>query len=154
MERLRDKEAELINDLVMINTDRIESFAKAVEGLDTDKDADAIAILEKLGQQSQQFKSQLAPFADQQHAGAVEGSSQSQGALYQLWTRQYREIDREGRKGILIACNEKEEVFEKVYGNVLDSVSQIDEKIVQMIKSQLEVQRQAHQVLKEIALRQ
>jgi len=149
MKTLSDKDAELIHDLIMINNDRIESYTQMITALNSEKDANLISLLEKLGQQSQQFKSQLAPFIDQ--ASDNKGGSHTlRGKLYTKWTEQQIRMYNEGRESVLLACRKEEELVESVYTEVLNNVEGIDEKIVEMIQSQLKIQRVAREDLEDL----
>lgn len=146
MKTLSDKDAELINNLIMINNDRIANYTQMITALDSDADTDLISLLEKLGQQSQQFKSQLAPFADQDKDQKAS-SHKLQGKLYATWTAQQVQVHNKGRESILLACRNEEKLVESVYTEVLNNIEGVDEKIVEMIQSQLKVQRIARQAL-------
>lgn len=146
MKTLSDKDAELINELIMINNDRINNYTQMIATLDSEADADLISLLEKLGQQSQQFKSQLAPFADQDKDQKAS-PERLQSKLYSAWTAQQVQPNNEGRESVLQACRKEEKLVESVYTEVLNNIAGIDEKIVEMIKSQLKIQRIARQAL-------
>lgn len=143
METLTTEQSELLNDLIAINNDRIEGYAKAIGLVDAEQDVDLISLFERLGQQSQQFKAQLTPLVASD-GGKPAASDRAMGKLYRMWMDSRISIAGDDRKSILASCEKGEDVFKKVYFDVWKEAQHLEETIKAMIKSQGEVQAQAH----------
>jgi uncharacterized protein (TIGR02284 family) len=143
MGNLNDKDTALLKDLIAINNDRIAGYAKAIDLVDAENDVDIISLFEKLGQQSQQFKAALTPLLVREGEQPAETNS-SMGKLYRLWMDVRVSIAGEDRYSVLQSCEKGEAVFEKIYTDVWQAAKDMPEEISAMIKSQLEVQKNAH----------
>ncbi|KGE15876.1 PA2169 family four-helix-bundle protein [Sphingobacterium deserti] len=140
MGALSDKNIELLNDLIAINNDRIEGYAKAIDLVDKEKDIDIISLFEKIGQQSQQFKAALTPLLVREGERPTE-THNTMGELYRMWMDTRIGIAGDDRYSILAACEKAEAVFEKIYVDIWRGATDMPEKLVDMIKSQSEVQK-------------
>ncbi|TYP97294.1 uncharacterized protein (TIGR02284 family) [Sphingobacterium allocomposti] len=149
MENTAEKNATLLNDLIEINNDRIEGYTKAIELVDATSDADIIALFERFRQQSQQFKNELTPLVIKEGEEPTE-STRLTGKLYRLWMDVKINIQGHDRKSILASCEKGEDVFKKVYQDVLEDIDEIDERILAVIESQAEVQLLAHNEVKAL----
>ncbi|HLS96853.1 MAG TPA: PA2169 family four-helix-bundle protein [Sphingobacterium sp.] len=149
MENTAEKNATLLNDLIEINNDRIEGYTKAIELVDATSDADIIALFERFRQQSQQFKNELTPLVIKEGEEPTE-STRLTGKLYRLWMDVKINIQGHDRKSILASCEKGEDVFKKVYQDVLEDIDEIDERILTVIESQAEVQLLAHNEVKAL----
>ncbi|WDF67704.1 PA2169 family four-helix-bundle protein [Sphingobacterium oryzagri] len=149
METLAKKDAALINDLIAINKDRIAGYNKAIALLDTTQDSDIIALFEKIAQQSQQFKTQLSTFADPRNDSATDEKS-AMGNLYRMWMEIKINITGNDRETVLASCEKGENVFTKLYADVLHEAANLDESIQAIIKSQAESQAHVHASIKEL----
>jgi len=139
----------LLNDRIEINNDRIEGYTKAIELVDATSDADIIALFERFRQQSQQFKNELTPLVIKEGEEPTE-STRLTGKLYRLWMDVKINIQGHDRKSILASCEKGEDVFKKVYQDVLEDIDEIDERILAVIESQAEVQLLAHNEVKAL----
>lgn len=149
METLANKETALLNDLIEINNDRIAGYAKAIALVDSTQDTDIISLFEKIGQQSQQFKTELTAFVQPRKEDAVERKS-AMGNLYRMWMEIKITIAGNDRKSILASCEKGEDVFKRVYADVFKDATDMDENIRSIIKSQAELQQQIHDLLKAL----
>ncbi|MFD1771054.1 ferritin-like domain-containing protein [Sphingobacterium suaedae] len=149
MENTAEKNATLLNDLIEINNDRIEGYTKAIELVDATTDADIIALFERFRQQSQQFKTELTPLVIKEGEQPTDNTRLT-GKLYRLWMDVKVNIEGHDRKSILASCEKGEDVFKKVYEDVIQDIDVIDERILAVIQSQAKVQLQAHNEIKSL----
>lgn len=149
METLTTAETALLNDLVEINNDRIAGYANAIALVDATRDTDIISLFEKIGQQSQQFKAQLTPFAEPQ-TGKPVANQRAMGRLYNRWMDIKITIAGSDRQSVLSSCEKGEDVFRKIYADIYKDSVGMDEKIRSMIKSQGELQLEIHQLVKQL----
>ncbi len=74
---------ETLNDLVMINNDRIASYEKAIEALNS-LDIDLKAVFEQMVNQSKMYIEDLKKIIEQT-GGIVEEGTTSAGKIYRAW---------------------------------------------------------------------
>lgn len=143
MGTLSDKNIGLLNDLIAINNDRIEEYALAIDLLNTNRDLDIISLFEKIGQQSQQFKAALTPLLVREDERPTN-TNNTKGEHYHMWKDTRIVITGNDRSSILASCEKAEAVFEKIYTNIWQEATDLPEQLLGMIKSQSEVQKDAH----------
>ncbi len=112
MEELR-KTAEVLNDLIKINNDRIVGYQKAIAELPV-ADVDLKALFSGLIEQSERLKSEL-----QQHIGAwedkVDEETTTAGKIYRAWMDVKQTFAVNDRKAILESCEYGEDAAQKAY---------------------------------------
>ncbi len=149
MDTTIEKNTELLNDLIEVNNDRIEGYAKAIDLIDASKDADIISLFERFRQQSRQFKSALAPLITREGGTPTEGT-RTMGKLYRMWMDIKINITGHDRKSILESCEKGEDIFKNVYDKVWENIDEIDPQILSIVKSQADQQLQAHNEIKAL----
>lgn len=112
MEDLR-KTAEVLNDLIKINNDRIAGYEKAIAELSV-ADVDLKALFSGLIEQSEKLKAEL-----QQHISAWENSAEEQttmaGKIYRTWMDIKQTFAVDDRKAVLESCEYGEDAAQKAY---------------------------------------
>ncbi|MGK6351480.1 PA2169 family four-helix-bundle protein [Parapedobacter sp. DT-150] len=112
MEDLR-KTAEVLNDLIRINNDRIAGYEKAIAELPV-ADVDLKALFSSLIEQSQRLKTEL-----QQHIGAwenkVDDETSTSGKIYRAWMDVRKTFAIDDRKAVLESCEYGEDAAQKAY---------------------------------------
>lgn len=112
MEDLR-KTAEVLNDLIKINNDRIAGYEKAIAELPV-ADVDLKALFASLAEQSERLKQEL-----QQHIGAWEGKAEEEtttaGKIYRVWMDVKQTLAVDDRKAVLESCEYGEDAAQKAY---------------------------------------
>tara|TARA_R110002020_G_scaffold457926_2_gene675024 strand:- start:447 stop:902 length:456 start_codon:yes stop_codon:yes gene_type:complete len=105
--------AEILNDLVQINNDRIEGYQKAIENL-KNEDSDLKPLFVSLIGESQQYKLSLSNELNLLNADTEEGATTS-GALYRAWMDVKAVFTGHDRKSILENCEFGEDAAQKAY---------------------------------------
>ena len=105
--------AEILNDLVQINNDRIEGYQNALENL-KNEDSDLKPLFVSLIGESQQYKLSLSNELNLLNADTEEGSTTS-GALYRAWMDVKAVFTGHDRKSILENCEFGEDAAQKAY---------------------------------------
>jgi len=112
MEDLK-KTAEVLNDLIKINNDRIAGYEKAISELPV-ADVDLKALFGNLIEQSERLKQEL-----QQHIGAWEDKIDEQtttaGKIYRVWMDVKQALAMDDRRAVLESCEYGEDAAQKAY---------------------------------------
>ncbi|WP_353184675.1 PA2169 family four-helix-bundle protein [Parapedobacter lycopersici] len=112
MEDLK-KTAEVLNDLIKINNDRIEGYQRAITEL-PEINADLKGLFTRFVEQSEGLKAEL-----QQHISAWDGKVDTQttvsGKIYRAWMDIKAALASDDRKAILESCEYGEDAAQKAY---------------------------------------
>lgn len=118
MEKSREV-TEVLNDLVMINNDRIAGYQRAIKELKSE-DGDLKRLFDQMIIESQQIKSDLANEIQVLH-GDVEKGSSEMGKIYRAWMDVKAVFTGESRHSILANCEEGEDAVQKAYKKALET---------------------------------
>ncbi len=110
---------EVLNDLVMINNDRIEGYEKAVKELKPD-DQDLRSLFDHMIIESHQIKSDLVQELQVLH-GDVENGTTEMGKIYRGWMSLKAIFSGESRHAILSNCEYGEDSAQKAYDKALET---------------------------------
>lgn len=112
MEDLK-KTAEVLNDLIKINNDRIAGYERAIGEL-PEINADLKGLFSRFVEQSQGLKSEL-----QQHISAwdekIDTQTTMSGKVYRVWMDIKSTLAGDDRKAILESCEYGEDAAQKAY---------------------------------------
>lgn len=143
----RNASAEVLNDLIEINNDRIAGYQKAIDEL-KDEDADLKSVFLKMVGESQQLKSALVNEVKSAGLEPEEGTTAS-GKIYRAWMDVKALFTGADRKTILNNCETGEDAAQKAYKMALES----DELMAQhrnLIQEQKTTLRQSHDEIKRM----
>jgi uncharacterized protein (TIGR02284 family) len=118
MEKSREV-TEVLNDLVMINNDRIAGYTRAIRELKPG-DGDLKLLFDRMIIESQQIKSDLANEIQVLH-GDVEKGSSEMGKIYRAWMDMKAVFTGENRHTILSNCEEGEDAVQRAYKKALET---------------------------------
>lgn len=149
MENQNIKNAEVLNDLIEINNDRIQGYMKAIEHLDPVEDSDLGSLFEKNVQQSQQFKSELMLHVIREGKQPTDSTFIS-GKLFRMWIDIKTLLVGEDRKSILAFCESGEDAFKKVYACAWKESTNLPTNVLAIIRSQADLQIDAHDKIKAL----
>ena len=110
---------EVLNDLVMINNDRITGYQRAIKELKPD-DEDLKSLFDQMIVESQQIKSDLAHEIQVLH-GDVETGSTEMGKIYRAWMDVKAVFTGESRHTILSNCEAGEDAAQRAYKKALET---------------------------------
>jgi uncharacterized protein (TIGR02284 family) len=114
----RTANAEILNDLIQINNDRIVGYEKAIEELKSE-DADLKSLFVKMIGESHQYKMALATEVQALGEDAEEGTTNS-GKIYRAWMDVKAVFTGHDRKTILNNCEFGEDAAQKAYKMALE----------------------------------
>ena len=146
MEQMK-KTAEVLNDLIKINNDRIAGYEKAIAELPA-ADVDLKALFGGLVEQSQMLKDEL-----QQHISAwedrVEDETTASGKIYRAWMDVKQAFAVDDRKAVLESCEYGEDAAQKAYrdAEAMEDISTAAKALISSQKTQL---RASHDQIKQL----
>lgn len=112
----------ILNDLVLINNDRIEGYEKALEELksgDHSQDLDLNMLFQRMIDQSREFRNDLGREVQVLGEDMAEGTMTS-GKLYRAWMDVKALFTGQDRKAILSSCEGGEDAAQKAYESALE----------------------------------
>lgn len=115
----RNASAEVLNDLVEINNDRIVGYQKAIDEL-KDEDADLKSVFLKMVDESQQLKTALVSEVKSAGVEPEEGTTAS-GKIYRAWMDVKAMFTGGDRKTVLDNCENGEDAAQRAYKMALES---------------------------------
>lgn len=141
------KLAEVLNDLILINNDRIEGYEKALS--ETDKiDLDLKGIFTKMVSQSRENVGQLNTLVAQLGETPETGTTNS-GKIYRVWMDVKSAFSSKERESILELCEGGEDAAQKAYREALASDAQMSTDVRQVITSQQASLKTSHDLIKK-----
>lgn len=132
-----EKQAETLNDLVLINNDRAEGYQKAVDQLRIE-DADLRPVFQKRVDQSRQFHSELVNQVARLGQDVEEGTKAS-GKIYRAWMDVKAFFSGGDRKTILDSCETGEDAAVRAYNEALECENLTPEQRALVIRQHAEV---------------
>lgn len=142
-----EKLAEVLNDLIAINNDRVEGYEKAAKETDN-IDVDLQAVFHKMADESRKYKSELT--AEVRRLGAEpETGTTGLGKIYRTWMDIKTAITGKDRQSVLNSCEYGEDAAQKAYREALASDAEIDADTRQLITSQQASLKESHDLIKK-----
>ncbi len=114
-----DNQARLLNDLILINNDRVVGYQKAMEEL-KNEDSDLKLLFQEKVNQSNEFKSDLSQKI-LQTGHEVETGTTNAGKIYRVWMDVKAFFGGSDRKIVLDNCEDGEDAALAAYNDALTS---------------------------------
>ena len=147
MENINEALADVLNDLVRINNDRIAGYERAI-GEAKDLDVDLKAMFEGMIRESQGYKEELI-----EHIGRIGGHAATDttisGKIYRAWMDVKATFTGNSRKAILENCEFGEDAWRRAYEAALGSDAEMDAAVRQLITDQYNAQQSSHDLIKK-----
>jgi uncharacterized protein (TIGR02284 family) len=141
------KLAEVLNDLIQINNDRIEGYQKAINEAD-DVDVDLKAMFTKMENDSRDHVRELSSVVEDLGETPTDGTTVS-GKVYRAWMDVKTAFSSKERQSILELCEFGEDAAQKAYNDALASDADMSTDVRKLITSQQQSLRTAHGVIKK-----
>ena len=138
---------EVLNDLVMINNDRISGYERAIKELKQD-DSDLKSLFDEMIIESQKIKSDLAHEIQVLH-GDVEQGSTEMGKIYRAWMDVKAIFTGENRQAVLSNCEAGEDASQKAYKKALET-ERLPGFLRDLLTRQQETLRQSHDEIRDL----
>lgn len=142
---IENNTAEVLNDLILINNDRIAGYTKAIEQLEP-TDADLMNLFTGFISQSEELKSELQNEVSLLGRDVEEGTTTS-GKIYRTWMDVKAAFAGDDRKVTLENCEFGEDAAQKAY-RTAESTEGILPNIKALITSQKMELRLSHDKVK------
>jgi uncharacterized protein (TIGR02284 family) len=147
MNNNNNKSAEILNDLVLINNDRIEGYENAIENL-KDGDQDLKTLFVSMIGESQKCKMALSTELNVLKADTEEGTTNS-GKLYRAWMDVKAVFTGHDRKGVLENCEGGEDAAQKAYKDAAGD-HDLSAHLKQLVLEQKATLKQSHDKIKQL----
>lgn len=138
---------ETLNDLVMINNDRITGYEKAADQT-KDIDVDLQAIFKKMEGESRDYVNELNKKI-QQLGGQPASDTTVSGKIYRVWMDVKNVFTGADRESILESCEFGEDAAQKAYNDALHTDAELDADTRQLIMDQKDSLKNSHDIIKK-----
>ena len=138
---------EVLNDLVMVNNDRISGYQRAIKELKED-DSDLKLLFDQMIVESQQIKSDLAHEIQVLH-GDVEQGSTGMGKIYRAWMDVKAVFTGESRHAVLSNCEAGEDAAQKAYQKALET-ERLPSFLRELLMRQQATLRDSHDEIRDL----
>jgi uncharacterized protein (TIGR02284 family) len=143
-----EKSAEILNDLIHINNDRIKGFEHAAKDLEG-KDPDLKTLFESFKEESRRNVQELSQAVDQ-IGGEVETGTSGAGTIHRAWLDIKATFSGHDRKSILEECERGEDAIKKAYRDALAYDSGLSPDLKQLVSQEEEGIFNAHDKIKAL----
>lgn len=145
METSNKKTVSILNDLIIINHDRIEGYERAAKETE---DSQLKALFTQLADESRQFKNELVREVVNQGGSPAEGTTTS-GKVYRAWMDIKAALTSKDPKAILSSCEYGEDAALETYDEALKSQELLMECRGMIIRQRNNVE-QSHNKIKQM----
>ncbi|MBB2146461.1 PA2169 family four-helix-bundle protein [Pedobacter sp. LMG 31464] len=143
----RTVNAEVLNDLILINNDRVAGYEKAIEELSVE-DSDLKTLFVKMIRESHRHKMALATEVQTLGEDIEEGTTNS-GKIYRAWMDVKAMFTGIDRKAVLSNCESGEDAAQRAYKMVLETQG-LSANLRSMITEQKAELRASHDEIKRL----
>lgn len=142
-----DNVAEVLNDLIRINNDRISGYEKAAEEA-RNIDIDLRAIFNRMSEESRQYAAELTQEVVKFGGEPATGTTNS-GKIYRVWMDLKATFTGNSRQAILENCEFGEDAAQKAYDSALKTDAELSADVRQLIANQKSSLKTSHDVIKK-----
>lgn len=137
-----EQTAEILNDLVKINNDRIAGYTRAMDETKPE-DADLRSLFQTMKAESAQYKSELETLVSRLGEETAEGT-RLDGKIYRAWMDVKATFSGNSRKTVLENCEFGEDAAQKAYKSALDADGELTAEARQLISAQKAALKASH----------
>lgn len=142
-----EKLAEVLNDLIEINNDRVRGYNKAADEA-KDADADLKIIFTSMSGDSKKYSAELT--AEVNKLGAEPATDTTiRGKVYRVWMDVKATFTGHNRQSLLESCEFGEDAAQKAYTEALASDAEISADVRMLITEQQAALKTAHTTIKK-----
>ncbi len=142
-----EKLAEVLNDLLRINHDRIEGYERASRET-KDGDIDLQATFRKMADESRNYKRELEEKILTLGEEPASDTTVS-GKIYRVWMDVKNVFTGADRESILESCEYGEDAAQKAYNEALETDAEMDAETRQLIMEQKNGLKSSHDMIKK-----
>jgi uncharacterized protein (TIGR02284 family) len=140
-----EKIAEVLNDLIEINNDRVTGYEKAAKETAAE-DADLRSLFMDMADESLIYAGELRKHVTRTGEDPAEGTT-ARGKIYRVWMDVKAAITGQSRKAILASCEYGEDAAQKAYESALDS-DDLTGEVRTLVSNQKSKLRNSHDKIK------
>lgn len=140
-----EKIAEVLNDLIEINNDRIEGYEKAAKET-ANEDADLRSVFMAMADESKTYAAELKKYVETAGEKPAEGTTQ-RGKIYRVWMDVKAAVTGKNRKSILDSCEFGEDAAQRAYNTALET-EELFPEVRTLITEQKSKLRKSHDKIK------
>jgi uncharacterized protein (TIGR02284 family) len=141
-----EKIVDILNDLILINRDRITGYEKAAMEL-KDTNSDLHTLFNSFASQSAKLAAALMEKVKAIGGEVAEGTTNS-GKIYRAWMDVKMVVAGNDRLAILNSCEFGEDAAQKAYENALNKENKLTDDVVKLIVIQKAELKQSHHQVK------
>lgn len=141
------KLAEVLNDLIRINNDRIDGYEKAVENLEN-IDVDLRGIFHSMANESRENVADLSREVIALGGEVATGTTGS-GKIYRVWMDIKATFTGHDRESVLESCEYGEDAAQEAYEDALASDAEMSVEMRQLITDQKAGLKNSHDAIKK-----
>ena len=146
--KTNERTAEVLNDLIEINNDRIRGYEKAIEETKPG-DADLRALFESMASESRSYANDLRRHVTVAGEDPAEGTT-IRGKIYRAWMDVKATFTGKDRKSILASCEYGEDAAQRAYEDALSSDAELSADVRQVITEQKSSLKRSHDKIKAL----
>jgi uncharacterized protein (TIGR02284 family) len=140
-----EKTAEVLNDLLRINNDRIRGYEKAIEEA---RDLDLKTVFATMADESRKYAKELTEAIRTYGGNPDGGSTTNSGKIYRVWMDVKATFTGKDREAILNSCEYGEDAAQAAYRDAL-STNELSVEARDIILQQQAALRNSHDVIKK-----
>src|SRR6266498_4450495 len=145
MER-NERTAEVLNDLIRINNDRVEGYEKAVKET-AESDVDLRNIFNRMAQESRTYSRELTDQVQRLGGEPASGTTAS-GKIYRTWMDIKSGFSRSERKSVLEECEFGEDAAQKAYEKALAPDNDLTPDVQTLVQKEKNSLKSSHDTIK------
>lgn len=138
---------QVLNDLIMINNDRIAGYEKAVTNLDP-SDARLKSLFYRMADESHDCKRELAEKVAALGGDPAEAKTTAAGKVYRVWMDIKANFSGDDTKSTLEACEFGEDAAQRAYKEALKASDEFPEEVTQLIQNQKNLLKMSHDLVR------
>jgi uncharacterized protein (TIGR02284 family) len=143
-----EKTIGILNDLLRINHDRVVGYEKGIDEL-KDEDADLRTLFQRYIMESRQYASELTQEVTRLGGDPADGTTNS-GKIYRVWMDLKAVVTGHDRKTVLENCEFGEDAAQKAYDMALNSDTELEPTLRELIVSQKAKLKVGHDEVKRL----
>lgn len=142
-----EKIAEILNDLIEINNDRVNGYEKAAKET-AREDADLRSVFMEMAAESNGYLGELRNFVLNTGEEPAEGTTK-RGKIYRVWMDVKAAITGKSRKAILDSCEFGEDAAQRAYKAALEE-KELSNEVRAVISEQKSSLKRSHDKIKKM----
>ncbi|WP_336516670.1 PA2169 family four-helix-bundle protein [Pollutibacter soli] len=147
-----EKTAEILNDLIQINNDRVAGYEKASKETGIG-DGDLRTLFADLAADSRQYATELKKYVFAEGEKPTTDTT-LRGKIYRAWMDVKATFSGKDRKSVLESCEFGEDAAQRAYEAALKDSDELSPEIASVVREQQRKLRNAHDNIKALRDRQ